>query len=378
MDRLFKWLVMALAGIGVLTAFRGRPPGASVGGSGEAGARLHTPDGDVNREMRSDATAPADDGPDSAGPRGHHSTSPTDIPKPGWKAILLRVKEEIKRDKVPVLAAAVAFAALLSLFPLMIAGISIYGLVADPETVARQAQTIQDILPSDAASLITGQLQDLAAADNGALGVAAILSILVALWSASGGMSMLINALNVAYDEDNERGFVKNKALALLMTFGAIVFLLVVAGLLTLPADILGDLGTIGVLFVNIIRWVLLAALLAVALAVVYRVAPDRDDARWQWITPGAAVAVVLWLVASAAFSFFVDRFGSYNQTYGSLAGVVVLMLWLQLSTMIVLIGAEINAETERQTASDTTTGPPQPLGQRGANPADTPPPDRP
>lgn len=370
MDRLFKWLVMGLTAIGVLTAFRGPAPGAPAGGAGHAGSSIATLPGDANRSRR-----PHPPDPDGPGPRGHHATSPTRIPKGGWKAILVRVKEEIKRDKVTVLAAAVAFAALLSLFPLMIAAISIYGLGADPETVANQARMIEDVLPEDAASLITGQLQSLAAADNGALGIAAVISILAALWSASGGMAMLINALNVAYDEDNDRGFVKNRALAVLMTFGAILFLLVVVSLLTVPADILGDLGTIGIVLVNILRWVLLAGLLAAALAVLYRVAPDRDDARWRWLTPGVTVALILWLLASAAFSYFVDTFGSYNETYGSLAGVVVLMLWLQLSTMIVLIGAEINAETERQTVTDTTTGPPQPLGQRGADPADQPPP---
>lgn len=270
MDRFVKWMIMALGAVGLLTAFRSR--------------EVHE-EGDADRQITrsgvttGDGRSAASDSTSATGPHrrpgaaGHRADTPIDIPPRGWKAILRRVKDEFVADKVGVLAAAVAFAGLLALFPLMIAAISIYGLVTDPQTVASQADAINDVLPSDAASLITGQLRDLATSADSALGIAAAVSILGALWSASGGMGMLINALNVAYDEDNDRGFVKHTALALALTLAAILFLAVVVGLLTVPADIAGDLGTAGILLVNVVRWVVLAGLLLTALAVLYRVA---------------------------------------------------------------------------------------------------------
>lgn len=198
--------------------------------------------------------------------------------------------------------------------------------------------------------------------------------MLAALWSASSATGNLITAVNLAYDETETRGFVKVRALALGLTLGAIAFVLVALALVAVvpvALDQLG-LGVVGQLVAQVIRWALLIGVVIVGLAVVYRVAPNRDSPRFRWVSTGALVATVLWILGSVAFSLYVSSFGSYNKTYGALAGVIMLMLWLYLTSYIVLLGAEINAEAEHQTARDTTKGRPSPMGQRGATVADT------
>lgn len=197
---------------------------------------------------------------------------------------------------------------------------------------------------------------------------------LTALWSASSATGNLITAVNLAYDEQESRGFIKLRATALGLTLGGIVFVLltlVLVAVVPVALDILG-LGVVGRVVAQVVRWVLLIGVVILGLAVVYRVAPDRDSPRFRWVSTGAVVAAVLWILGSVAFSLYVSSFGNYNKTYGALAGVVVLMLWLYLTCYIVLLGAEINTEAERQTAQDTTTGEPRPLGQRDATAADT------
>jgi membrane protein len=194
------------------------------------------------------------------------------------------------------------------------------------------------------------------------------------LWSASGGVQGLVKGLNLVYDERETRGFLKLRGLSLLLTLGAIVVAVTAIALIAVfPGfvDSLG-LGRAGELAASIGRWVVLALLVLAALAVVYRYAPDRANPRWRWVSWGAVVALVLWLLATVGFSWSVDNFGKYNQTYGALAAVIILLLWLFLSAFVVLLGAEFDAETERQTARDTTTGPSRPLGQRDAEVADT------
>jgi membrane protein len=183
-----------------------------------------------------------------------------------------------------------------------------------------------------------------------------------------------MTAINLSYDEEETRRFVKQKAIALALTVGGIVFVLVALALvagLPVALDHLG-LGLIGRVVAQVLRWVLLVGVVIVSLAVVYRIAPDRDRPRFRWVSPGALVATLMWLLGSFAFSVYVSLFGHYNKVYGALAGVIVLMLWLYLSCYVVLLGAEINAESERQTVRDSTVGPPQPLGCRGAEAADT------
>ncbi|UDY38054.1 YihY/virulence factor BrkB family protein [Dermatobacter hominis] len=263
---------------------------------------------------------------------------------------------------------------MLALVPALIAMVSLYGLVADPSDVTRQVEDLAGSLPASAQDLLTEQMDGLVERSSAGLSVAVIVSLALALWSASSGMQHLIEALNAAYDEDESRGAIKLRLLSLLLTAAAVVGVVVAVGLIAaLPAllDSTG-LGDAAQTVLNVLRWPALAVLFAVALAVLYRKAPDRDPARVQWLSWGAVIATVIWIVASLLFAVYVDRFSSLGETYGSLAGIVVLMLWLQLTAAAVLIGAEVNAELERQTTADSTVERPEPLGRRGAEAADT------
>ncbi|HEV3505962.1 MAG TPA: YihY/virulence factor BrkB family protein, partial [Actinomycetes bacterium] len=288
--------------------------------------------------------------------------------------ILRRVMAEVKEDNVALLAAGVAFYAMLAIFPAIIAVVTVYGMVADPAQVESQVNEFAKGLPSGADALLTEQLQNVVGAGRQSLSIGLAVSLLAVLWSASGGVQGLVKGLNVVYDERESRGFVKLRGLSLLLTLGAIVVAVITLALITVfPAviDNLG-LGQAGELAASIARWAVLALLVLAALAVLYRFAPDRASPRWRWVSWGAVVALVLWLLGSVGFSWYVDNFGKYNQTYGALAAVIILLLWLFLSAFAVLLGAEFDAEIERQTARDTTTGPERPLGERGAEAADT------
>jgi membrane protein len=307
---------------------------------------------------------------DDAG-RGRQAQRPQQIPPRGWTDIAKRVRTEVKGDQVPLLAAGVAFYALLSLFPAIIAAVSIYGLVADPDTVRSQLDRLTGLLSPETASILSQQIQQITSGAGGALGLATVLGIATALWSASSGMKALITGVNMAYDETETRKFVKLRGLALLLTLGAMVLMGVALVLIVAFPAVTNDWPTALRWTASIARWVLLAGLLIAGLAVLYRYTPDRDNPRWSWVSWGSAVATVLWVLASLAFSFYVSSFGNYNKTYGALAGVIILMFWLFLSAFVVLVGAELNTEMELQTARDTTAGPEQPLGERDAHAAD-------
>ena len=265
-----------------------------------------------------------------------------------------------------------ALAGLLALFPMIAALVSIYGLVADPAEVSRQVESLEGVLPEDVAGIVTEQMRAVASADDTGLGFGLILAVLLALWSASSGTKGLMNGINVAYDEQETRKFIPLRATALFLTLLAIVGVTVAVTLVAVVPAVLDSVG-LGALepVIQILRWPLLALGLMAFLALIYRLAPDRDNPKLKWTSPGAIAATVLWLLGSALFSFYVSTFGSYDKTYGTIAGVVVTILWLLLTTMCVLIGAMINAELERQTLKDTTVGPPKPIGARGAEVAD-------
>jgi membrane protein len=305
---------------------------------------------------------------------GDQAELPTQIPPRGWWQVTRRAFKEASADNVGILAGGIAYAAFLAIFPALIAGISLYALVADPTTIAQQAEGVLAALPQEAQPLIRDQITSLTQTSGGALSVGLVISILLALWSASGGTSNLMAAVNVAYDEQETRNFVKLRGTALLLTLLAIVFVLLTLALVAVVPALLNalQLGTFINVVVQVVRWVLLVVLIVVALAVVYRLAPDRDAPQFRWTSAGALVAGVLWIIGSVAFSVYVNNFGSYNKTYGALAGVVVLLLWLYLTSYIILLGAEINAESEKQTRKDTTVGPPVPMGERRAEAADT------
>ncbi|MVA76172.1 YihY family inner membrane protein [Auraticoccus sp. F435] len=311
----------------------------------------------------------------SAGVPGEGADTPREIPRRGWVQIAKRGWAEAKADQVPLLGAGVAFFAFLSLFPALVALVGLYGLFADPAVIATQVGSLTQALPEQARTLITDQISSLTSGGRSGLGISVVISILVALWSASGGVSNLMAAVNAAYDEEDNRGFVKKRGLALLLTVGAIIFFALVLALLAvvppLLESLLGDSPVVRFLLLAA-RWVLLVVLIAVALAILYRVAPDRDAPKVRWVSVGAVVATLLWLVASIGFSIYVSTFGNYAKTYGVFAGIIVLLLWLWITSYAVLLGAEINAESEEQTAKDTTRGPEQPLGQRDAVKADS------
>jgi len=302
---------------------------------------------------------------------GRQAGSPQEIPPQGWKDIAKRTMKSIKEDQVPLLSAGVAFYALLALFPLVIAAVSIYGLVADPKTVQDQIANLTKLLSPETAELVGKQLIEVTNGAGGALGVATVIGILTALWSASSGMKALITGVNLAYDETETRKFFKLRGLALLLTLGAMVLMGIALATIVGYPPIADDLPTVLRWLVAIIRFLILGGLLVVALAVVYRFAPDRDQPRWSWVSAGSLVATLLWVLATIGFAIYATFFGNYNKTYGALAGVIILMFWLYISAFVVLVGAELNTEMELQTARDTTKGPEEPMGERGGHAAD-------
>ena len=305
---------------------------------------------------------------------GDQAALPTQIPARGWWQVTRRAFKEASADNVGILAGGIAYAAFLAIFPAMIAAISLFGLVADPQTIAQQAEGLLAALPESAQPLIRDQITAITQTSGGALTWSLVISIVLALWTASGGTSSLMSAVNIAYDEQESRNFVKLRGTALLLTFGAIIFGLLAVALVAVVPVVLNalQLGTFVNVVVQVVRWALLVVLVIVALAVVYRIAPDRDAPQFKWTSIGALVAAALWVLGSLGFSLYVNNFGSYNKTYGALAGVVVLLLWLYLTSYIILLGAEINAESEKQTKKDTTKGPAAPMGERRAEAADT------
>jgi membrane protein len=304
---------------------------------------------------------------------GGEAERPTDIPLRGWLQIAKRGWKEAKADQLPLLAAGVAFYAFLGIFPALIAIVSIYGLFADPSTIANQLNSVTATLPDQAKQVITGQVTALAS-QRSTLGIGLIISLAIALWSASAGVSNLLTAINVAYDEEEKRGFVKKRLLSLGLTLGAIVFMVIMLGIVAVLPPLLKAVFGTGVLrwVFQILGWLILVVLVAAALATLYRIGPDRDAPRMAWVSAGAIVATVVWLAGSIGFSIYSSTFGNYAKTYGVFAGIVVLLFWLWLSMFAVLLGAEINAESEQQTIKDTTKGEEKPLGERGAVKADS------
>jgi membrane protein len=305
--------------------------------------------------------------------RGRGATRPFEFPLHGWKEILGRVLRQTKADHVSLVAAGVAFYAFLALFPALIAIVAIYGSFTDPADLQRHLDVLSTIVPQDVHDLLSEQLQVLTEGPDRVLGWSAVISILISLWSANKGTKALFEGLNIAYDEEDARGFLGKNALTLLFTFG-IAAGFVVAAIAVIGFSALSDYLALPGYVTTIVawtRWPLIAALLMVGLALLYKVAPARSSPRLRWVSVGAAAAICLWLVGSVGFSLYVERFGSYANTYGSLAAIAIFLLWLYLSAFVVLLGAEINSEMEHQTAEDTTVGPDRPMGFRGAYHAD-------
>ena len=284
-----------------------------------------------------------------------------------------RVYEEIGKDRVLAVAAGVTFYGLLALFPMIAAFVSLYGLFADPATIQQHLAAAAGVLPGGAIDVIGEQVKRIAAQPGGRLGVSFAIGLAVSLWSANAGVKAMFDALNVAYGEEEKRGFFALNAQSLAFTLCAMLIMaLALAGLVLAPVVLRAlPLGAGLEWALSLARWPILLALIVLGLAALYRFGPSRDRPQWRWLTPGAGLAAVVWLAASMGFSWYAANLGSFNETYGSLGAVIGFMTWMWISAIIVLIGAELNAETEHQTARDTTEGPEQPMGARDATMAD-------
>jgi membrane protein len=319
------------------------------------------------------ANAHADEGRRDQG-RGRSATSPWQIPWSGWKDILLRTYSEMNDDRILAVAGGLVFFVLLALFPTIAALVSLYALFADPTTINQHLSLMAGVLPPDSLKLLSDEVTRIASKSSGTLGITSTIALLFALWSANSGTKAIFDGLNVAYEEKEKRSFIRLNLVSLGFTIGAILFLLLAAAAVLVVPLIFAAIGLQNFMaaLLSALRWPILLVLIGLALAFLYRFGPSRRDAKWRWITPGSVAASLLWLVASGAFSFYLGHFANYNATYGSLGALIGLLMWLWITFIVILAGAEFDAEIEHQTARDSTVEPEKPLGRRGAKMADT------
>lgn len=313
-------------------------------------------------------------------PRGRRAERPKHIPGPGWLDVIWRVKQELADDRVNMLAAGIAFYALLSLFPAIAAVISLWALAFDPHEIASQIGEISRFMPPGGASLINEQAQEVSDSTDTGLSLTAIFSLAVAMFLASKGVRGLLVGLNIVYGEAEQRPFFQRTLIVTILTLGLILISLAATLFVAFFPLVIGMLGldSTTVRVIGWLRWPALLLMMMLVIAVLYRFGPYRSAPRWEWVSVGTVTATLLWLLGSGGLSLYVGHVADMAELYGSLGAVVVLMLWFWLSAFVVLLGAEINAEMERQTRKDTTTGEPRPMGERGAHAADTLGPKRP
>jgi membrane protein len=307
--------------------------------------------------------------------RGRRAETPVRIPWVGWKDILWRTYEEISADRLLLIAGGVVFYALLATVPAITALVSVYGIFTTASSLGAQLSFLADVMPTTAYQLISDQVVRIAGNNDGKLTFAFIVGLGIALWSANAGMKAIFDALNIVYDEDEKRSFISLNAVSLAFTLAAIlVLVLMLSAVVVLPLllALLGFAAERQAGWLPLLRWPVLFVLVMLALATLYRFGPSRRRAKWRWVSVGSLFATTAWLAISLLFSWYLSRFADYNATYGSLGAVIGLMMWLWLSTTVVLVGAELNSEIEHQTAKDSTVGPAKPLGARGAVMADT------
>jgi membrane protein len=305
---------------------------------------------------------------------GRLSSTPVQIPWAGWRDILWRTYVRSGEDRLLAIAAGVVFFGLLAVFPAITALVSCYGLFADPSTIGANLQTLALMLPEGSFQIVQDQIARVLDQGSTALGATFLFGLGLAIWSANAGVKAVIDALNVVDGESEKRSFIRLNLLSLAFTSGGIAALLLMVGAVVafpLALDHLG-LAPASRSIVSLARWPLLFAILLAVLGVLYRFGPSRRAARWQWLSVGTLAASLLWIAGSSLLSWYLSNFGNYNATYGSLGAAIGLMMWMWMSAIIVLFGAELNSEIEHQTARDTTIGHPKPLGARGAVMADT------
>jgi len=306
--------------------------------------------------------------------RGRRAIAPWQIPWRGWKDILWRTYQQLNEDRLLAVAAGVVFYGLLALFPAITAIVSLYGLFATPSTIGEHLSLLAGFLPGGALDIVQEQVTRLVSKSDAKLGFGFIFGLGMALWSANAGMKALMDALNVVYDEKEKRGFIKLNLVSLAFTLGGIAAtLLALAAVVVLPLVLsFVGLGSDGEILLTVSRWPLLLAVIIIGLAVLYRFGPSRREARWQWLSVGSIFAALAWLGSSALLSWYLAKFANYDATYGSLGAGIGLMMWMWISFIVILFGAELNSEIEHQTARDSTVGREKPLGARGAAMADT------
>jgi membrane protein len=305
---------------------------------------------------------------------GRLSSNPLQIPWAGWKDILWRTYQQIGDDRLLAISAGVVFFGLLAVFPAITALVSCYGLFADASTIGANLQTLALMLPEGSFQIVQDQIARVLSKGGTALGATFVFGVGLAIWSANAGVKAVIDALNVVYGEREKRGFFKLNLLSLAFTTGAIAALLLMVGAVVALPLLLDHLFLAGEskLIISLARWPLLFMLLLLALGILYRFGPSRREARWEWLSIGTLAAGLLWILGSSLLSWYLSNFGNYDATYGSLGAAIGLMMWMWMSAIIVLCGAELNSEIEHQTARDSTVGRPKPLGARGAVMADT------
>ena len=306
--------------------------------------------------------------------RGRDADRPSELPALGWKDVLWRLWSEVNDDRILLISAGATFYLLLALFPFLAAFVSLYGFVADPRTIADHISFLAGFMPSGGIDVIRDQLRALVSQDREALSFGFLLGLGIALWSANNGVKALFDGLNIAYEEREKRGFIGLNLLSLAFTIGAILIgiaFIVSVGIVPAMLALL-NLGRWTEFLIQWGRWPVLLVSTAAAVTLLYRYGPSREPAKLRWLTWGAATATVVWIGASWSFSYYLQNFADYNATYGTLGAVIGFMVWTWISVIILLGGAELNAEMEHQTARDSTTGPPKPMGQRGAVMADT------
>jgi membrane protein len=306
--------------------------------------------------------------------RGRNARGVTEIPAKGWKDIVVRVYTQFQNDRLLAVAAGVVFYMLLALFPALATLVSIYGLFTDPSVINEHISLLHGVMPESAIGIIRDQVTALTGTSNNALSLGFILGLGVALWSANAGMKAIIDALNVVYDERETRSFIWLNIVAFAFTLGGLAFVILALSAIVVMPLLFSWLGLESRMaqIISLARWPALFIIVLLWLAVLYRYGPNRTRARWRWLTVGSVLATVLWLAGSALFSWYLSDFANYDATYGSLGAGVGLMMWLWLSVIVILLGGELNAEIEHQTAVDTTIRPEKPLGRRGAVMADT------
>lgn len=281
--------------------------------------------------------------------------SPKKIKGKGWKKILIRVKDRIGEDNLTIVSAGVAFYAFLAIFPALVALLSIYGLAVDPQQAEQQISQLSGMMPEQAFEIIKERIENLVSTSGSALSWGTALGILISLWSANAGTKSLFTGLDIAYETKNNRGFIKQNALTLLFTLGFIITLVVSMTLIVIFPAIVHAIGLPNNIetLISWLRWPILALIVVFVVSLIYKYAPDRKTPKFKWVVIGAALATLLWLIASWGFSFYVSNFGNYGEMYGSISAVVILMLWLFLTSFIILLGGEVNSAAEAYARND-------------------------